>query len=165
MSHALKKDQEATAASPVAMMTAQTEMAINLAKANFEQIAAKSREAMEQSLKAVGSVTEMARGNVDALLESSRVASGGFVAIAQEVAEFSKQSMERTTRAARILSVAKTAPELIQLQSEFARTEFTTAIAEASKLSQDMFKTMTAIFEPLQRHAIAAAQVKDIFED
>jgi len=158
-------DAEPAVTGPAAMMTAQTEQGIAMAKANFEQIAAKSREAMEQSLKTVDSITEMARGNVDALLESSRLASGGFQAIARDVAEYSKQSMERTTSAARTLSTAKTAPELIQLQSEFARAEFASAIAEISKLSQKMFKTMTVVFEPLQKQAMAAAQVKDIFRE
>lgn len=153
------------AATPVAMMTAQTEQAISFAKNSFEQIAAKSREAIEQSLKTVDVVTAMGRGNVDALLESSRAASGGFQAIAQDVAQFSKHSVERTTAAARSLTLAKTVPELMQLQSDFARTEFATAIAEATRLSQAMFETMTAIFEPLQKQAMAAAQIKDLLKD
>lgn len=148
-----------------AMMTAQTEQAITMAKASFEQVATKSREAMAQNLKTVDVTTEMTRGNFDALLESSRVASGGFQVIAQDVAEFSKQSMERTVSAAKALSQAKTAPELMQLQGEFARAEFGTAIAEMTKLSQAMFATMTAIFEPLQKQAVIAAQVKDVLRE
>ncbi len=151
--------------SPAALMTAQTEQAITMAKANFEQVATKSREAMEQSIKTVNVVTEMARGNVDALLESSRAAAGGMQVIAQEVADYSKQSFERTTKAGRTMALARTAPELAQLQSEFARTEFTTAIAEYSKLSQTMFQTITAMFEPLQKQAITAAQIKDLMKE
>lgn len=168
MPNQTKKNAEAVPAAmanAAAMMTAQTEQAINLAKASFEQIAIQSREAMEQSLKTVSVVTEMTRGNVEALLESSRAASGDMQAIAQEVADYSKQTSERTTTVARSLALAKTAPELMKMQSEFAQSEFATAIAEVSKLSQTMFQTMTAIFEPLQKQAITAAQIKDLMRD
>ena len=165
MSNTTKKTAESVTSSPAALMTAQTEQAITMAKASFEQIATKSREAMEQSMKTVGVVTEMTRGNVDALLESSRAAAGGMQVIAQEVADYGKQTFERTTAAGRTMALARTAPELIQLQSEFARTEFTTAIAEYSKLSQTMFQTMTAMFEPLQKQAITAAQIKDLMKE
>jgi hypothetical protein len=147
------------------MMTAQTEQAISMAKANFEQIATKSREAMEQSLKTVDAITDMSRGNVDALIESSRVASSGMQAIVQEVAVYSKHALERTAVAAKTLSQAKTAPEIMHFQSEFAQVEFNSAIAEMTKLSQEMFKTMAAIFEPLQNRAVAAAQIKDLLKD
>jgi hypothetical protein len=165
MSNTTKKNSDSVTQSPAALMTAQTEQAITMAKASFEQIATKSREAMEQSMKTVGVVTEMTRGNMDALLESSRAAAGGIQVIAQEVAEYGKQTFERTTAAGRTMALARTAPELIQLQSEFARTEFTNAIAEYSKLSQTMFQTMTAMFEPLQKQAITAAQIKDLMKE
>lgn len=168
MSNTGKKNAETAASitsTPAAMMTAQTEQAITMAKNSFEQIAKGSREAMEQSMKTVNVITEMTRGNVDAFLDSSRAASTGLQAIAQEVSEYSKSSMERTTSAARALTQAKTAPELMKLQSEFARAEFATGIAEYSKLSQAMFQTMTAMFEPLQKQAITAAQIKDLLKE
>jgi hypothetical protein len=165
MSNATKKNTESATHNSNTPMTAQTEQAITMAKASFEQIATKSREAMEQSMKTVGVMTEMTRGNVDALLESSRTAAGGMQVIAQEVADYGKQTFERTTAAGQTMAHARTAPELIQLQTEFARTEFTTAIAEYSKLSQTMFQTMTAMFEPLQKQAITAAQIRDLMKE
>lgn len=165
MTNTAKKTTEAVATTPAAMMTAQTEQAIAMAKTSFEQIATQSREAMEQSLKTVNIITEMTRGNVDAFLESSRAASNGLQAIAQEVTEHTKESMERTASVARALTHAKTGPELMKLQSDFARAEFATAIAEFSKLSQTLFQAMTAIFEPLQRQAVTAAQIKDLLAE
>lgn len=165
MSNVTKEKNGSAASSPAALMTAQTEQAIKMAKASFEQIATRSREALEQNIKTIGVVTEMTRGNVDALLESSRAAAGGMQTIAQEVADYSKQAFERTTTAGRTMALARTAPELIQLQSEFARTEFSNSVAEYSKLSQTMFETMAAIFEPLQKQAITAAQIKDLLKE
>lgn len=168
MSSNAKKSGEAASAAtmtPAAMITAQTEQAINMAKSSFEQIATRSREAMEQSMKTVNVITEMNRGNVDAFLESSRAATTGLQAIAQKVSQYGRDSMDRTATAARAMAQARTAPELIKLQSEFARAEFATGIAEYSKLSQAMFQTMTAMFEPLQKQAITAAQIKDLMAE
>ncbi len=155
----------ATAARSAAAMIEQTERAITQAKETFEQMATKSREAMQQGLKTVDAITGMARGNVDALLESSRLAAGGFQTIAGEVAEFSKANLERTTSAARALTLARTAPELMQLQSEFARSQFNSAVGEVSKLSELMFRTMSEVFEPLQKQAMTSAQIRDLMKD
>ncbi len=144
----------------VAMMTPQSEQAITFAKNQLDVASTKSREAMQVGLKAFDAVTTMSRGNVDALLQSSRVASGAFNAIAKEFADYSKQSVERAASAAQSLTSAKTVPELMQMQSEFARVEFATAIAEATRLSQAMVATMTAIVEPLQQQVKAAAQIE-----
>jgi len=51
MSNTTKKNAESVTPGPAALMTAQAEQAITMAKASFEQIATKSREAMEQSMK------------------------------------------------------------------------------------------------------------------
>jgi phasin family protein len=149
------------AATAVTALTAQADQAIGFAKNSLEQVTAKSREAMEQGLKAMDTVTSMSNGNVDALLESSRAASGAFQSIAEEVAQYSKQSVERTTAAVRAMADAKTVPELIQVQSDFARTEFAAAIAETTRLAQTVFATMTAIAAPLQSRVMAVVPTKE----
>ena len=78
-------------------MTASSEQAMTIAKARFDDIATKSREAMEMGLKAVDVAAATSRGNVDALLESSRMASGALEAIARDVADYAKQRADRTT--------------------------------------------------------------------
>jgi hypothetical protein len=50
----------------------------------------------------------------------------------------------------------------VQLQNDFAQAQFSHAVGEYNKLSQTMFKTMTEIFEPLQKRAVIAAQIKDL---
>lgn len=150
---------------PVAMLTTSAEQAMTIAKTRFEDIATKSREAMELGMKAVDVAATRSRGNVDVLLESSRVASGAFEAIAKEVAEYFKQRVERTTSAARALTQAKSVPELVQMQGDFARAEFAAAISETTRFSQAMFAAVSAIFAPLQQQAMAAAQTADPSKD
>ena len=158
------KPEAATAQSPV-IMTMQTEEAIAMAKAAFEQGATASHVAIERALKTVDAITGMSRGNVDALLQSSRIASGGLQTIAQDVADFTRSNLDKTTAAAQELTRAKTAPELMTLQSEFAKNQFNTAISEVTRLSEAMYKMMADIFEPLQRQALIAAQITDLMKE
>lgn len=138
-------------------MTNQTENAMAQGKATFEQVASKSREAIEHGMKSVDEMAGMARGNVEAMLASSRAAANGIEAIAREVADFSRKSFEETTAAARAMTTVKTPNELMQLQNDFAKTQFDAAVAEMSKLSETMVKLMGEVFEPMQARATVAA--------
>ena len=149
---ALKNGAEAMKAS----MHTTTENAMAQGKASFEQVAVKSREAIESGMKHVDEMAGMARGNVEAMLASSRAAAQGIEAIAREVADFSRKSFEETTAAARAMTTVKTPNELMQLQNDFAKTQFDAAVAEMSKLSETMVKLMGEVFEPMQARATAA---------
>jgi len=137
-------------------MTATTENAMSQGKATMEQIAGKSREAVETGMKQVDELVGVARGNVEAMLASSRAATAGLEAIAHQVADFSRKSFEETTAAARAMTTVKTPNELMQLQNDFAKTQFDHAIAEMSKLSETMVKLMGEVFEPIQKSATVA---------
>ena len=150
---------------PPAMLTTSAQQAMTMAQTRFEDVAAKSREAMEMGLKAVDVAAATSRSNVDALLESSRMASGALEAIARDVADYAKQRADRTTAAARALTEAKSVPELVQMQGDFARAEFAAAIGETARLSQAMFAAMGGIFAPLQQQALATAKSMEPSQD
>ena len=138
-----------------------TENAMAQGKATFEQVATKSREAIEHSMKSVDEMAHMARGNVEAMLASSRAAAQGIESIAREVADFSRKTFDETTAAARAMTTVKTPNELMQLQNDFAKTQFDAAVAEMSKLSETMVKLMGEVFEPMQaRAAVATDKMK-----
>lgn len=144
-------------------MSGQAETAMAQGKATFEQVASKSRAAIEQGMKSADEIAGMARGNIDAMLASSRAAAQGIEAIAREVADFSRKSFEETTAAARAMTTVKTPNELLQLQNDFAKTQFDAAVAEMSKLSETMVKLMGEVFEPVQaRAAVAADKIKSM---
>ncbi len=140
-----------------------TESAMSQGKAAFDQVASKSREAIEHGMKQVDEFAGLARGNVEAMLASSRAAAQGIEAIAREVADFSRKSFEETTAAARAMTTVKTPNELLQLQNDFAKTQFDAAVSEMSKLSETMVKLMGEVFEPMQaRAAVATDKLKAI---
>lgn len=144
-----------------ASMHTTAESAMTQGKATFEQVASKSREAIESGMKNVDEIAGMARGNVEAMLASSRAAAQGIEAIAREVADFSRKAFDETTAAARAMTTVKTPNELMALQNDFAKTQFDAAVAEMSKLSETMVKLMGEVFEPMQaRAAVATDKLK-----
>ena len=150
-----------TVKNTVHTLNTNAESAMANGKAAMEQVAAKSREAVEQGMKSIDELTAMARGNVEAMLASARAATSGIETLAQHVAEFSRKSFEDTTAAARAMASVKSPNELLQLQNDFAKTQFDAAIGELSKVSELLVKTAGEVFEPVQnRMAIAADKIK-----
>ena len=140
---------------------ASSETAYANGKAALDQVTTKSKEAIEQGMKSLDEMSTMAKGNVEALLASTKAATAGLEAIAHQVADFSRKSFEETTAAARAMTTVKTPNELMQLQSDFAKTQFDAAVAELSKLSETMVKLAGEVFEPVQnRVALATDKIK-----
>ncbi|WP_439545986.1 phasin family protein [Sandarakinorhabdus sp.] len=144
-----------------ATLNAQTETAINSGKAAMEQVAAKSKEAVEASMKSLDEMNDMARANVDALIASARVATAGVEQVVAHLTEVSKKSFEESTAMMKNLAAAKTPNDLMQLQTEYAKAQFDTAVSEYSKLTEMMVKLAGEIMEPVQNQvALASDKMK-----
>ncbi len=145
-------------------LNAQTEAAVNNSKAAMEQVAAKSKEAVEASMKSLDELSDMTRANVDALIASARVATAGVEQVMTHLTEVSKKSFEETTAMVKGLAAAKTPNELMQLQSDFAKAQFDEAVAQYSKLSEMMVKLAGDVMEPVQNQvAVATDKMKGAF--
>ena len=130
-------------------------------KAALEQVTAKSKETIESGMKSLDELSTMTKGNVEALMASTKAATAGLETIAHQVAEFSRKSFEDTTAVARAMTTVKTPNEFMQLQSDFAKTQFDAAVAEMSKLSETLVKLAGEVFEPMQnRMALATDKMK-----
>jgi phasin family protein len=148
----------------VETINAQTETAINNGKAAMEQVAAKSKEAVEASMKSLDELNDMARANIDALIASARVATTGVEQVMNHLTEVSKKSFEDTTAMVKGLTAAKTPNELMQMQSDFAKAQFDSAVAEYSKLTEMMVKLAGDVMEPVQNQvAVATDKMKAVW--
>lgn len=153
-----------TVKNTVHQLNTSAEAALTNGKAAMEQVAAKSREAVEQSMKSLDEMTDMARGNVEALMASAKAATAGIEQIASHVAEMSRKTFEESTAAVKAMTAAKTPNELFQVQSDFTKTQFDSAVAEFSKLSEMMVKLAGEVMEPMQnRVALATDKLKASF--
>ena len=95
----------------------------------------RSHEMAKKSQKVAEQLADLARANVEAIVEAGRVAAEGARSIGQDVVAKQRDSVEQTADAIRSLAEAKSPTEYLQLQVEFARSQFDRAGAETSKLT------------------------------
>jgi len=118
----------------------------------------RGQDLVKKSQKVAGELADLARANVEAVVEAGRVASEGARSIGQDVVAKQRDSFEQAADAIRSLAEAKSPTEYLQLQGDFARASFDRAVAETSKLTESLVKLAGEAFQPLSNRASANAQ-------
>jgi phasin family protein len=118
----------------------------------------RSQELVQRSQKVAEELADLARGNVEAVVEATRVAAEGARAIGQDAVSSSRDGFEQAADAIRSLAEAKSPTEYLQLQGDFARASFDRLVAESSKLTESMVKLAGEAFQPLSNRASASAE-------
>jgi phasin family protein len=123
----------------------------------------RAKTAMEKNAKIVEELAELGRGNVEAIVASSKVAAKGVETLSQDAANYSRKSFEDATTAFKSFSDVKSATDFFKLQGDFARSAFDAAVAESARVSEAMLKLAGDVAEPLtSRYAVAAERVKTL---
>jgi phasin family protein len=142
-------------------MKKEANQAADRIQAVFGDVNERAKTAMERNARLAEEVTELAKGNVEALVASTKVAAKGVETIGQEVAEFSRKSFEDASAALKGFADVKSPTDLFRLQSDFARSQFDMIVAESSKLSETMLKLAGQVAEPITgRYSVAAERVR-----
>jgi phasin family protein len=118
----------------------------------------RGQDIAKRSQKVAEELADLARANVEAIVEAGRVASEGARSIGQDVVASSRDGVEQAADAIRSLAEAKSPTEYLQLQSDFARQSFDRAVAESSKLAESLVKLAGEAFQPLSNRATANAE-------
>jgi phasin family protein len=127
----------------------------------FGDVNERARTQIERNTRFAEELTELGRGNVEAIVASTKVAAKGVEKIGNEVAELSRKSFEEASAALRGFAEIKSPTDLFRLQGEFARGQFDTFVAEGAKLSEAMIKLAGDVAEPFaSRYTVAAERVK-----
>ena len=124
----------------------------------FTQTGERSQEAAKKTQKVAQELTDLARANVEAIVEAGRVAAEGARSIGQDAVARTREGAEQAADAIRSLTEAKSPTEFVQLQSELARTSFDRMVAETSRLTESMVKLAGKAFQPLSNRATANAE-------
>jgi phasin family protein len=133
----------------------------NRATAMFSDVNTRAKAAMERSGKMFEEMNDFNKGNIEALVESSRVAAKAAEQLGQNAAETARKNFEQATAALKSFASVKTPTEFFQLQSDYARSAFDQMMAETSKNSETMLKLAGDVFQPLSnRLAVAAEKMK-----
>ena len=118
----------------------------------------RSQDLVKRSQKVAEELADLARANVEAVVEAGRVATEGARSIGQDVVAKQRDGFEAAADAIRTLAEAKSPTEYLQLQSDFARASFDRAVAESSKLTESLVKLAGEAFQPLSNRASANAE-------
>ena len=144
-------------------MKNQTKAVADRVQEIFGDVNERAKNQIERNNRVAEEMTELTKGNVEALVASTKVAAKGIETIGQEVAEFGRKSFEEASAALRSFAEVKSPTDLFRLQSEFARTQFDSLVAESSKMSEAMIKLAGEVVEPItSRYSVAADRVKNL---
>ena len=151
----------------VTKMTNQTRKAADTAAEQIKTVLGdanqRAKTAMEKSAKIVEELAELGRGNVEALVASSKVAAKGVEILSQDAAQYSRKSFEDASAAFKSLAEVKTATDFFKLQGDFARSAFDAAVAESARVSETVLKLAGDVAAPLtSRYTVAAERVKTL---
>ncbi|MBJ7444200.1 MAG: phasin family protein, partial [Sphingobium sp.] len=136
-------------------------------KAKLETVYAdlneKAKAGVEKSTKAIEELSDLAKGNVEALVESGKIAAKGMETLGQEAVDYSRKSFEKATASFKTFSTIKTPTEFFQLQSQLFSSSFDDFTKEAAKSSEAMMKLAGDVASPLTaRVTLVTDKVKSL---
>lgn len=121
----------------------------------------RAKGAMDKSTEMVGEITTFAKGNVEAIVESTGIYARGLESFGQDAAAFARKSYEDATSAMKAMTAAKSPTELMKLHSDYTRAAFDAMVAETSKSTEKMVKLVGEAVQPISnRVSLAAEKVK-----
>lgn len=118
----------------------------------YEEFYNTTRETMDEAQKSAfenfDQISDFNRENVEAMIVCSNIVAEGFEVIGKEIAAFAQKAAEANMAAAKKLSSAKNPQELMDLQTEWAKTAFDGFVAESTKLQDISVKVSNQAVKP-----------------
>lgn len=143
-------------------MATSTEMTDKMT-AVFKDAQEKAKAALEKSQAAFGDVGEFAKGNVEAMVESTKILASGLQEMTKGYVAESKTALEAMTADVKDLTTVKSPTEFFEKQSALLRKNFDAAVAASSKNSEAMMKLASEAFQPIStRVSLAVEKVKHV---
>ena len=118
----------------------------------------KAKAAYDKSAALASEATEFAKGNVEAVVESTKVYAAGVQDLGKTYVEEAKSAYETLTADLKDFAAIKSPAELFQLQGKLARRNFDAMVAFGSKNSDAVSKLATEAFAPISGRLSLAAE-------
>ena len=140
------------------MATAKTPDFMKTVTDAMSEMQSKAKETYEKSTAYAGEVTEFAKGNVEAIVESGKLLSTGVQDMSKTVVDEAKSAYETATADMKEMAAIKSPAELFQLQGKLARRNFDAMVAYSSKTGDSVMKLYTDAFAPITGRVSLAAE-------
>jgi len=106
-------------------------------------------------------LNDFSKGNVEALVESGKIAATGLQSLGQGYADYARRQFEGVTATMKSFAAVKSPTELMTLHADFVRGQFDSMVAETSKNTEAMLKLAGDVAKPISnRVAVAAEKLK-----
>ena len=109
----------------------------------------RAQAAYDKSTAFVSEMTELAKGNAEAFVESGKILSGGMQDMGKTLADEAKSAYETVTADMKEMAAVKSPTELFQLQGKILRRNFDSLMATTSKNSEAAMKLMNDTIAPI----------------
>ena len=124
----------------------------------FADVGAKGQDAVRKTQLLAEQMSEAAKANMEAVVESGRIAAAGARDLGTEIVATTKSGVEQATAAVKTLAEAKSPTEFFQLQSDMLRASFDRLVADGSKITEHMVKLAGEAVQPLSSRASVNAE-------
>lgn len=114
---------------------------------------------MEKMAKSFEDLAAFNQESVDAVISASNVAMKAAEEINAEVMAYSKKSLEESVAAAKDLAASKSLVELVEKQTEFAKSSFDGFMKQASKMNEMALAAAKNSMEPLSARVAAVGDI------
>ena len=121
----------------------------------------KAKEAMAKTSKMSEEAVEFNKANIEALVESGKIAAKGIETLGQEGVTYARKSFEDTTAALKGYTAVKTPADFFKLYAENSKKAFDAAVAQTSKTSELVVKLTNESFAPISnRVSVITSKMK-----
>ncbi len=132
-------------------------------KETVEKIEANTKTTMEKGTALVRDVVEFQKGNLEAAVESGKLAVKGAQSLGQNAFEISKKNFSASSEQLKKLVAVRSPVDFFKLQTEFVRSQFNEAVADTKSSGELFVKLAGETIKPLQgRYTVAAEKIKSL---
>ena len=124
----------------------------------FSDMQGRAKAAFEKSGDVMKDVVEFHKANLEAVVESGKLAAKGSQTAMQNAVDYGKKNWETTTAHVKAVSGVRAPADFVKAQSEFARSQMDAMVAEFTKSSEFTMKMLGEVMQPIQNRAAAVAE-------
>jgi len=122
------------------------------------EVQAKFQDAFDKSTAALTEMTDLAKGNVEAVVETSKLLAAGAQDLGKTLADEAKGAYETATADLKEMAAIKSPTELFQLQGKILRRNFDLFVAASSKTTDAAVKLANEAMAPISGRVNLAAE-------
>ena len=138
------------------------EQTASTAKVQAEKVQAAGAQAFSEGVTkttaAMGELSAQSKQNLEALTAAATAAQKGAEALSAQAMSYGKTSWENGVAAAQTISQARSIQELIELQTNFAKSAMETYLSEVTKMTETLTGSVKDSFKPINERVTATVE-------